>query len=647
VNAVNEKRRKRAERLLQLSAASVCGQGASEALGGIPVERYLDDPVCGRAARLLAAASAGRFADSEAGGGGSDSEAGGGSPDGALQALFQEAVRTFTGYYGREERAERVEQLLELFDSGVDRGLLAEEIVKVWAPELLMDDEEILERWQLRELTAAPHPIRPEQVLLQLNALYTLPEEIPSELEAGLAGLGEAAAREPGRKVADYDHPVPLFAPDEEHELVGCMDELEREVAFEKECGVLPEEHRVPVLISVSVTHEALDRPAGTWIRRLLGRREYRHLLPLVLTEEAAAELNRAVFESGGGSTEGSGKLEQERLFSVFGAYGRHFTALKYAQLLLEPVLGVKAGFKLDTDEGIRSRELHAATGRSWFATLAHPYWGGRARDRQGRVVNLGVNEGEYVNSSDIERLGFAEALRTPDVAVPDSWSGPAMFFHKGFAHGRATALYNRFHAVEEGISHPVVKGGGYGITNEALRKAAPFTFSRVGRAEDQQFYFSCLAEGVRGIFHPDLRIAHYKSAVGRAEEKTAASRFAGDLYRLIIFEHLVRRYGVKDELDPMPGIFAGPLARAQACFALLLGACGFRQRGEDGAARYLLSEGAERLAELERQIDDGTVDREFEQERDGWRAFVEQASRVPPQRVAEIFGLDRSRVDR
>ncbi len=615
-----ERRETRARELLQRTIAAVCGTDGSEPLSGVPVLEYLRDPVCGSAAELLTAAAEGR--------GGSDAaEERSGASD-ALGTLLRKGTEAFIAYYAEEGRDEQVKNLLELFDSDMDRGLLAEEIVKVWAPELAMDDEEILGRWRLQDLEASAEPLRPEEILLQLNALYTLPERIPDTLEEELADAGRRAAEKPGRKVADYDHPVPLFAPPEEHELIGCMDELEREIGFEKECGTLPEGHKVPVLISVSVTHAALDSPAGEWIRRLLAGRHYAHLRPLVLTEETAVQVEREVLG------------EERGLFSVFGSYGRHFTALKYAQLLLEPVLGVKAGFKLDTDEGIRSRELYEATGRSWFATLCHPYWGGSARDDTGAQVYLGVNEGEYVNSSDIERLGYAGALRTPDVAVPDSWTGTAMFFHKGFAHGRTTALYNRFDSVEEGISHPVVKGGGYGITNEGLRRAVPFTFSRVGRAEDQQFYFSCLASGVRGIFQPDLRIAHYKSAVGKAERKTAASRFAGDLYRLVIFRHLVRRYGVKREIDPMPGIFAGPLARGQACFSLLLKACEFRSSGEDEAAHYLLSEGAAALTALEEAIDDGTIDREHEREQKGWREFVRRTKSVAPETIAELFGI-------
>lgn len=583
-------------------------------------------------------------------------------PDGdstPFEKFIRRGVDTFFRYYTRPEHAEKVDRVLDLFDSGIDPELLAEKISKVWVPELEMDDDEILPRWMLKDLRANPDPIRPDQVVLQLNALYTLPEELPQdrlkELPPDFAGLVDSLRKDSGPKVADYDHPVPLFEKDQMHELVSCLGELDEELAFEKEKGVLPEDHRVPVLLSVSVTHTKIDGPAGKWIEWLLAEKKYHHMKVIVLTESRVKALKKVLGDdvenageeskpgagaagAGMGDTaEGVGKCD---VFSVFGKYGRHFNALKYSQLFLERAIGIRAGFKLDTDEGIRSRDLYAATGATWFETLCHPYWGGNAVDWQERPVNLAVNEGEYINSTDIDRLGYPNSLRTPDVAIPNSWKGPNMFFQKGFAHGRTTVLYNRFQSVEEGISHTVVKGGGYGITNEGLRRAVPFTFSWVGRAEDQQFYFSGLSGGIRGIFHPNLRIAHYKSSVQGAEKKTEATRFTGDMYRLIIFQRLAEILGVKNDIDPMPGVFAGELARAQACFAVMVKSMELAAHGNDEAARYLIEEGIPELADLESRIDAGEVDAELRRERGEWEAFIEAVDRADPSRMRELLDL-------
>ena len=326
------------------------------------------------------------------------------------------------------------------------------------------------------------------------------------------------------------------------------------------------------------------------------------------------------------------------RVYSVFGKYGVHFNALKYTQLLMERAYGIKAGFKLDTDEGIRSEELYYITGETWLQTLCHELWDGSARDWRGRKVQLAFNLGEYMNEQDINHLGYKRAMRTPDVKRRKNHQHGDLFFNKGDAHAKATELYNRFHRLQDHISHTVVKGGGYGITNSGLRKALPFTFSLVGRAEDQQFYFSGLAGGTRGIFHPDLRIAHYKGAVASSEKKTAVSRFIGDMYRLVIFQHLAEYFGVKEDIDPMPGIFAGPLARAQAFLHTLYKSLQLIENGDVESADLLLSSGWPELEELMEAIDAGEIRKRVEAEQQQWKEFVAAADAANPIETRRIF---------
>src|SRR6056297_852809 len=60
--------------------------------------------------------------------------------------FFQEFLRqgedTFIRYYTRPEQAEKVDGVLELFESGVDPELLAKEISRVWVPELEMNNSD-------------------------------------------------------------------------------------------------------------------------------------------------------------------------------------------------------------------------------------------------------------------------------------------------------------------------------------------------------------------------------------------------------------------------------------------------------------------------------------------------------------------------
>ncbi len=554
-----------------------------------------------------------------------------------LEQIFEHGKKQFLDYYNSNQKAlhTQIESLAKC-GSTEERAKI---ITHLFMPELNLSDEDILLRWRLTEVKPNPEPITPQEVVLQLNGLYSPPSDGSPVLTSNLTEAWSQIQAGGLTKIADYDHPVPLFEKDENHELLKCLHELDSDMAFEISRGVLPADYQMPVLISVSVTHKEIDSLCGRWIEELLRQNQYKHLRCMVLTEEKTDRLKSELFSFA------------PEVFSVMGKYGRHFNALKYMQLLFEKAWHIRAGFKLDTDEGIRSQECFEKTGKTWLQILCHPLWGGTATDCHGQKVVLGVNEGEYVNIKDIQALGYAAATRTPDVSVPSKYGTSQIFLNKGFAHGRCTSLYNQFDHLSDHVSHPVVKGGGYGITNDALKCFTPFTFSEVGRAEDQQFYFSAVAGGCRGIFHPDLRIAHYKSegsAAAKAEERTVVSRYVGDLYRLIIFSHLVEIlpdvFGAKDkkqlkyDIDPMPGVFAGKFARLQAVLSLAYQTVSHIHQGHADRAELLISDGVQQLTELIRDIDTGKIARQLKAEYADWQNFVRQVESFSEDRVRTIL---------
>lgn len=528
-----------------------------------------------------------------------------------LEELYNEAIEAFISFYADPDKCSLLQKKWREFEAAEDDELRARIITEIWLPEITLGDEEIIARWQLSRVRANPDPIRPEEVTIQLNALYSMPEEVPDNLPASIQGEWESI-KESCTRIADYDHPVPIFIADRDHELVNCLEELNGDVSFEKSIGVFPENFRLLVLISISVTHDKLDYLATRWVEWLLQEKHYENLRYLLISETNVRRIKKKLLK------------KEIPVFSVFGKYARHFNALKYMQLILEKAYGIRAGFKLDTDEGVRSEELFRARGRTWFQTLCHELWGGNAIDCHGNEVNLGINEGEYIRGTDIEQFGYEATLRMPEVKHPDSYISSDIFFNKPLAQARGTELYNRFNHLGDHVSHPLVKGGGFGITNESLRRFASFTLSEVGRAEDQQFYFYGLSEGLRGIFHPDLRIAHYKSTVAKSEKKTAATRLLGDMYRLIIFEHIADILGIKYDIDPFPGIFAGRLARAQAFFTILYKSYEFCIRGEEENARFMLTTGLDELEELKDQIASGGMRELLKNEAAQWRKFIE-----------------------
>ncbi len=545
-----------------------------------------------------------------------------------LFSINKEAKKIFIEYYSIKKNKNYLENLIGKLQETEDSEERARLIGEIWVPELNLSDEEIIKRWQLQETTPNPSPIKPTEVTIQLNALYSLPERIPGNLSEALKKIWNNIKDEPMSLIANYDHPVPIFCDNKNHELVKCLDELNQDIAFEKEKNILSAKHKLLVTVSISVTHDLLDPLANQWIKELLYKQHYPHLKIILLSEENINLIKEKLLK------------KNLTVFSVFGKYAFHFNALKYSQLLLEKAYQVRAGFKIDTDEGIRSKDIFQKTGKTWLEILCHPLWGGQAIDYKGNKVNLGINAGEYINSKDVDKHGYQKAFHMPEVPLPVSFISSSIMFNKAYAQGRVTALYNTFKNLEENISHPVVKGGGYGITNHALRKYTPFTLSMVGRAEDQQFYFHGLARGIRGIFHPDLRVAHYKESVQGSEKKQAGTKFLGDMYRLIIFEKIVSILKVKTEIDPFPGLFAGELARAQAFYHLLYRAFAFAEQGDIETTEYLLTEGIDQLETLKEKIDTGIIKKKLEEETREWNEFVLLAGALDEDKARSVLEM-------
>jgi hypothetical protein len=542
---------------------------------------------------------------------------------------FGNVREIFVAYYAADENFAFFEARRPTVLSGTDPETVAQAVSELWAPEIAMPDNEIFRRWQLKDVKPNPRPYQPVEVLVPLNAMYGPPENVPADLPQSIKDEWTRVQDQPDPVFFDYDHPVVLFSPDKQHELVLCLQELDRDIAYEKSQGVFPANYKLMVPVSVSVTHPRLDRLAGMWLNHVLKEKKYAHLDVYILTEEKCRRIRQGL-----GFTSAN-----PAIFSVLGKYANHFNVLKYFPLLAEKTHGIRAGMKLDTDEGTRTRELKELTGKTWFETLCHPYWGGTALDYRGQPVYLGVNEGEYINEKDMNEKGYAACLREPDVKIPKTYIDPTIFFNKGFAHTRATALYNKkVDKLEDFISHPVVKGGGYGVDNAAVQRCAPFTLSAVGRAEDQQFYMAGLSRGVAAIFPPNLRIAHYKMSVAVTEHSTEVSRFIGDLFRLVIFQHIVEILGVKHQVDPMPGVFAGKLARAQAFCNLLYKSHGYFAVGKKDFGRELFIRGRKELTELEREIDAGDMKKLWAAEQAEWERFVKAVDATPRDKLETLL---------
>ena len=291
-----------------------------------------------------------------------------------LRPVFDELKKAFIDAYSGENEA-FISKRLDILRTAAASNVRAQAAAEIWAPEIALPDEAILKKWRLSDVAANPRPYRPEEVVLQVNALYALPQAVPTDLPAAVRTTWDQVRGEEDEAVFDYDHPVPLFSQGEDHELLVCLRELDGDIAFEKSRQVFESGYRLPVVVSVSVTHPRITHVCDLWLRHVMAREAFHHLKLYILTEEAARDIKATV-----GSTPAA-----PAVFSVLGSYANHFNALKYFQLILEKTDGIRAGFKIDSDEGIRSRDLFEATGRTWFETMCHAYWGGTARDDAGR----------------------------------------------------------------------------------------------------------------------------------------------------------------------------------------------------------------------------------------------------------------------
>jgi len=543
-----------------------------------------------------------------------------------LLNIYNEAFSNFISFYKSHENYSFLLRKWNELKNTENPEIKAKSVTEIWLPELSVNETKIIEKWKLKEVVPENKLIQPENVAIQLNALYTIPEKIPQGYSENIKKMMKKLNGNFGEKISDYDHPVPLFVDEKRHELIKCLRELDSDIEFEKSKSIFREKFKLCVIVSISVTYKKLEKVTSAWVKEMIKRCRFKNLRCLVIGEEEINLIKDKLLK------------RQISVFSVSGKYAKHFNALKYIQLLLEKGYNIKAGFKLDTDEGIRSEDLFNATGKTWFQTMCHNLWGANAVDYKGKSIKLGINIGEYINNTDITKLGYKKSMRVPDVKIPDSYISKDIFFHKTVAHGKTTFIYNRFNGLNNLISHPVVKGGAYGITNDSLKKFKPFAFSEIGRAEDQGFYISSISKGLKGIFNPDLRIAHYKEHVSLSEKRTEVSRFIGDMYRLILFEHIVNVLDVKEEIDPMPGIFAGKLARTQAFFSIIYRAYYYCTRNQVNEASTLLESGIDELEELKRKIDSGKIKKDIVRESRQWEEFVEIAEKINKEESRVFF---------
>jgi hypothetical protein len=298
----------------------------------------------------------------------------------------------------------------------------------------------------------------------------------------------------------------------------------------------------------------------------------------------------------------------------------------------------IRATFKIDLDQVFPQQELVEQSGSSAFEHFTTPLWGARGVDSDGQAVEMGMLAGALVNERDI-----TTSLFTPDVRFPSRQptADECVFFSMmPQALSTEAEMMTRYDTdVLDGqgacIQRIHVTGGTNGILIDSLRRHRPFTPSFIGRAEDQAYILSVIAnpgERLAYVHEPGLIMRHDKEAF--AQEAIAAAhvgKLIGDYERILCFSAYAHCLAgnvatVKHTVDPFTGCFISRIPTTVAYLRFALKAASFfsDDNAEDGVAFIQL--GARRIRKALDFVDgeDSQLKQAFQDERSGWQLYYD-----------------------
>ncbi len=442
----------------------------------------------------------------------------------------------------------------------------------------------------ISKLNTSPITDPANEIIFTSNILLTVPVSAESlERSALSANLKHKLAQtmKEDQKYW-YDHPVPIGVRPEHNEILYGLEGLDRAVDFEKRQGTISKKSRVVCVLSVSVTHEGLQKHVKEYLEEELKKeKDIRHLDVYVLTEaDTTKMIENILIPITENLAEKKDTDQLYRIIGVDGEYGRHFSFLKavaaFWQVFIDPA--IKGTFKIDLDQVFPQEELVRQSGFSAFEHLKSPLWGAEGTDSDGNKVSLGMIAGALVNEEDIE-----QSLFTPDVRFPaDKIRADELIFFSTLPQALSTEAemmtrYGNSHldGINRCIQRIHVTGGTSGILIDKLREYQPFTPTFIGRAEDQAYLLSVLFNTDKSrlrYLHKDGLIMRHdkKSFAGDAMKMAATGKLIGDYIRILMFSYYVRALpwnfdDIKDTINPFTGCFVSkiPLTIVYLRFAL------------------------------------------------------------------------------
>ncbi len=518
----------------------------------------------------------------------------------------------------------------------------------------------------ISKLNTSPITDPANEIIFTSNILLTVPVSSESLDRSSLsANLKHKLAQtmEEDQKYW-YDHPVPIGVRPEHNEILYGLEGLDKAVDFEKRQGTISKESRIVCVLSVSVTHEGLQKHVKEYLEEELKKeKDIRHLDVYVLTEaDTIKMIENILVPVTENLAEKKDTNQLYRIIGVDGEYGRHFSFLKavaaFWQVFIDPEK--KGSFKIDLDQVFPQEELVRQSGFSAFEHLKSPLWGADGTDSDGNEVCLGMIAGALVNEEDIE-----QSLFTPDVRFPaDEIRADELIFFSTLPQALSTEAEmmtrygsNHLDGINRCIQRIHVTGGTCGILIDKLREYQPFTPSFIGRAEDQAYLLSVLFDTDKSrlrYVHKDGLIMRHdkKSFAGDAIKMAATGKLISDYIRILMFSYYVRALpwnfdDIKDTIDPFTGCFVSRIPLTIVYLRFALKAATFfteddKQKNQQGLD--FIQNGIARLhqtIEYLTRVPNPLIS-QFQKEKHGWDLYYDLLDRAE----AGIRGNDKGAVE-
>jgi len=501
----------------------------------------------------------------------------------------------------------------------------------------------------ITKLNATPITDPGQQILFTSNVLLTIPSKSEFlndlSLSKNLKKKLYTIMSEP--QVFSYDHPIRIGVDPVKTEVLYGLRGLETAFEFERNRCTLSRHAKPICALSVSVTHCGIRNIAKSFLEELfLHSESLKNIDVYVFTETDTQYIVDEILTPA--AMHYLRHKDAKKLLNVFGVdgeYGRHYSFLKaiaaFWSIFIRP--NIKATFKIDLDQVFPQKELVEQTGNSVFEHLKTSLWGAHCMDSNRHPLELGMIAGSLVNQQDIEKSLFTPDIPFPKLALspdeyiffstlPQALSTEAEMmtrYDKDNLNGKKTCI-QRIH----------VTGGTNGILIDSLRRYRPFTPSFIGRAEDQAYILSMLANpGTKlGYAHKDGLIMRHDKKVSAQEEIQSAhlNKIIGDYIRILYFSAYAKALTndvakLKDTIDPFTGCFISKIPTSVTYLRFGLKAASFFSSGEKDNGFEFIKIGAKRITSALNFAHgkNSMLKQHYEKEHLSWNLFYDTLSAV------------------